>query len=234
MTTTPLIRREEAGTPRLVGTLTVTALLSGVAIAGIYELTLPTIEANRARELRASVFEVVPGAAAMENRRFANGAWIDPGATGDAADAGDIPAGDEVEVVYAATDASGRVLGYAIEGEGPGYQDAIELIFGYDPATKRVTGMRVLESRETPGLGDKIYRDPAFVAQFDALAADGELVVTKGGASAPNEIDAITGATISSRAVLGIIQRALDTWRPRLESAPPTGTRAAPDGGGTP
>jgi electron transport complex protein RnfG len=97
--------------------------------------------------------------------------------------------------------------------------------------------MAILESRETPGLGDKIYKDAAFVANFDSLSIDPEIVtVKKGRKSAPNEVDAITGATISSKAVARIIQQGNLRWAPRLESHPPapretTGGAAAHTGG---
>ncbi len=67
--------------------------------------------------------------------------------------------------------------------------------------------MEILDSRETPGLGDKIYKDAAFVANFASLSVDPEIVaVKKGNKSAPNQIDAITGATISSKAVVKIAE----------------------------
>ncbi|MCP4042128.1 MAG: hypothetical protein GY731_09275, partial [Gammaproteobacteria bacterium] len=45
----------------LVMTLAIAGLISGIAIIGIYEVTLPTITANKARELREAVFKVLPG-----------------------------------------------------------------------------------------------------------------------------------------------------------------------------
>jgi electron transport complex protein RnfG len=97
--------------------------------------------------------------------------------------------------------------------------------------------MEILDSRETPGLGDKIYKDAAFVANFASLSVDPEIVaVKKGNKSAPNQIDAITGATISSKAVVKIINTANALWLPRLEAAPgspaettPMSTKAAKD-----
>jgi len=80
-----------------------------------------------------------------------------------------------------------------------------------------VTGMEVLESRETPGLGDKIYKDADFVASFKELMIEPEIVaVKKGKRSKPNEIDAITGATISSKAVVRIINETHVVWAARL------------------
>ena len=100
---------------------------------------------------------------------------------------------------------------------GPGFQDTIALLYGYRPGEKIVVGMEVLESRETPGLGDKIYKDAAFVGAFSALSVEPEIVaVKKGTKSQPNEIDAITGATISSKAVVRIINETQAKWSGQL------------------
>ena len=73
--------------------------------------------------------------------------------------------------------------------------------------------MEVLESRETPGLGDKIYKDMDFVGEFKSLAVEPEIVaVKKGTKTSPNQVDAITGATISSKAIVRIINEAHSAW----------------------
>ena len=69
---------------------------------------------------------------------------------------------------------AGAVAAAAVPAAGPGFQDTIALLYGYQPAEQRVVGMEVLESRETPGLGDKIFKDAEFVAEFDAPDADRE------------------------------------------------------------
>ncbi|MEW8139698.1 MAG: FMN-binding protein, partial [Candidatus Thiodiazotropha endolucinida] len=100
---------------------------------------------------------------------------------------------------------------------GPGFQDTIRLLYGYQPKQRKVVGMEILESRETPGLGDKIYKDAEFVSNFDALSVEPEIVTVKRGAkAAPNEVDAITGATISSKAVVRIINQANQQWLQRF------------------
>jgi electron transport complex protein RnfG len=82
--------------------------------------------------------------------------------------------------------------------------------------------MEVLESRETPGLGDKIYKDADFVASFTDLAIDPVIeVVKKGRGGGNNQVDAITGATISSRAVVRIINQANQDW---LDNLPAPGS----------
>ena len=163
------------------------------------------IEANRAAALREAVFRVVPGSKAMQ-RLVVKGGTL--------AVAGDKESGTSI---YAAYDDTGKFVGYAVPGQGSGFQDTIRLIYGFDPASKRVVGMDVLESKETPGLGDKIYKDEAFVAGFSKLAIEPEIVVVKNGTkSKDNEVDGITGATISSKAVVKIINAGNDTWQKRL------------------
>jgi len=173
---------------RLVLTLAIAGLVSGIAIIGIYESTLPTITANKARELRAAVFKVLPGVAQMQE-----------------------------PVIYGGYDDQGEFVGYAMPAAGPGFQDTIAILYGYKPEQRMVVGMEVLESRETPGLGDKIYKDLEFVAGFSALSIEPEIVaVKKGTKSQPNEIDAITGATISAKAIVRIINETHAAWSGQL------------------
>jgi electron transport complex protein RnfG len=184
--------KDGPGAFRLVATLTVAGLLSGLAIVGVYEATLPTIRAHQAEALRRAVFEVLPGTERMEPV--------------DAAEVGRIYAGYSGDVL----------VGYAIPGEGAGFQDTIRLLFGFDPGRQRVTGMEILESRETPGLGDRIFKDAAFVGAFRDLAVEPSIELVQDGATAPHQVDAISGATISSRAVVEIINGSLEVWRPQL------------------
>ncbi len=189
---------------RLILTLSLAGLLSGFIIVLAYHATRPAITAYQAKQLRASVFKVLPGVARIERLIFQEGqltASEDPGSA----------------AVYAGYDAANRLIGYAIPTEGPGFQDTIRLLYGYLPGARQVVGMEVLDSRETPGLGDKIYKDAAFVANFQQLRIDPAIVaVKKGRKSGPNEVDAITGATISSKAVVRIINQANGTWIQRL------------------
>ncbi|MBS93422.1 MAG: hypothetical protein CL799_03105 [Chromatiales bacterium] len=191
---------------RLVLTLALAGLVSGVAIIGIYEVTLPTITANKARELREAVFKVVPGVTQMQKLVYKNGELVPTTVTE-----------KDEQPVYGGYDADGSFIGYAIPGAGPGFQDIIGLLYGYKPDQKVVTGMEILENRETPGLGDKIYKDAEFVANFKALSVEPEIIpVKKGKKSLPNEVDVITGATISSKAVVRIINETHTTWSTRL------------------
>ncbi len=200
---------------RLVATLGLAGLLSGLIIVSVYEASLPRIEAYKAKVLREAVFEVLPGVASMQRLVYQDGRLLpkESEAKGE-------------EAVFAGYDGQGRLVGYAVPGAGPGFQDVIRLLYGYLPARREVSGMEILESRETPGLGDKIYKDADFVAGFVGLSVDPEiLAVKKGKKAARNEIDAITGATISSKAVVRIINEANRVWGARLEplSGPASG-----------
>lgn len=196
------------GSLRLVLTLAIAGLISGIAIIGIYEATLPTITANKARELREAVFKVVPGVSQMQPLVFRDGQLV----------AVAEPSADE-SAIYGGYDDSGSFVGYAIPAAGPGFQDTIGLLYGFDAVRRQVLGMEVLESRETPGLGDKIYKDLVFVDNFKALSIDPTIVVVKKGTRAqPNEVDAITGATISSKAVVRIINETHAVWSDKLAS----------------
>ncbi len=207
------VRRESTSPSslRLILTLAIAGLISGIAIIGIYETTLPTITANKARELREAVFKVLPGVSRMQALVHRDGELVVVAA----------PDKDE-PVLYGGYDAQGDFVGYAMPAAGPGFQDTIAILYGYKPREKLVVGMEVLESRETPGLGDKIYKDAEFVGAFSALSVEPEIVaVKKGTKSRPNEIDAITGATISSKAVVRIINEAHTAWAAQL---PPPGS----------
>ena len=207
-----ILKSEEPGSARLVATLGLAGLLSGLIIVSVFEATLPTITAYKAKVLREAVFEVLPGTARMQRLVYKEGELV----------VKEAEEKDE-EALFGGYDADGRLLGYAIPSAGPGFQDTISLIYGYRPAERMVVGMEILQSRETPGLGDKIYKDAAFVANFRALTVDPEIVTVKKGTKvATNEVDAITGATISAKAVVRIINEGNALWLPRLESLPAT------------
>lgn len=206
----------EPSSLRLTLTLGVAGLISGLLLVLVYQATLPTIEHNRAEALRAAIFRVVPHAARTQKLVSRDGSWHVAGPQ------------DKGEGIYATYDPSHNFVGYAIVAEGSGFQDTIRLIFGFDPDQQRIVGMEVLESRETPGLGDKIYKDPHFAENFRSLAIAPPIVAVKGGRSRPNEIDAITGATISSKSVVKIVNAACARWVPLLKQP---GARPAFGGG---
>ncbi|OOZ39411.1 hypothetical protein BOW53_11675 [Solemya pervernicosa gill symbiont] len=205
---------QEPSSIRLVMSLAVAGFLSGIIIISIFEATLSTITENKARELREAVFRVLPGATQMQPMIYEDNLLVVArGKT------------DPDETIYAGYDEQGNFVGYAISNKGPGFQDTIHVIYGYAPAKRQIIGMWILDSRETPGLGDKIYKDAAFVAEFDALSIEPTVKsVKKGTKTSNNRVDSITGATISSKAVVRIINEGNAVWLGRL---PNPGSEAA-------
>ena len=112
--------------------------------------------------------------------------------------------------------AQGKVIGWAFTTEGFGFADKIQLIVGVDAAFEKMAGFAVVSSYETPGFGDKI-KGEYFRDQF-AGAPAANLNLIKGGdpAAIDSDIVAITGATVSSQAVVNIINRHIDTIRVAL------------------
>ena len=119
--------------------------------------------------------------------------------------------------LFAGYDAGGRLLGVVVETSDRGYADVISAMYAYDPDKKIVTGFKVVDMRETPGLGSRIGTDPDFNANFKALDAseDHPIATVKHGTKKnPWEIDAISGATISSRAVGRALQKGVASSAP--------------------
>lgn len=191
-------------------------LVCGVAIVLAFRGTLPVIERNRAEALQKAILQVLPAATTSAGFVLREDGGFAPleGKPGAA------------RVVHAGYDANGKLVGFAIEAAGMGYQDTIRVLYGYDPERQAIVGFRVLESRETPGLGDKIDTDPAFLENFRALdvtlVGDGTALahpitsVANGKKSSPWEVDAITGATVSSKAVAKLLQESAAFWMPKI------------------
>ena len=102
----------------------------------------------------------------------------------------------------------GQTAGYAIKVVASGSQGNIEMMVGVD-ADKVITGVSIVSNSETAGIGSKVMANEStasgvgVLSQFEGKSpADGELVVNKG-------IDAITGATVSSKGVTAGVNAAL-------------------------
>jgi Na+-translocating ferredoxin:NAD+ oxidoreductase subunit G len=192
---------------RLVATLALAGALAGVLIVGVFQWAEPQILEHRARVLATAADEVLAGPDQVL-RLFVLPDGLAP----------DAPAGLDTaraEKVYMGFRA-GSPVGFAVVGQKPGFQDIVQVIFGYDPASNQVLGMRVLESKETPGLGDKIFKDLRFVGGFEGVLAPIRPVAEGAGSGAPNEAELITGATISARVVVEIINERVAALDDRL------------------
>ena len=200
----------EVDSSRLLITLGSVGVLAGLLIVIVHQATQPSIQAYKAMKLEEAVSEVLGAPARWDTLYLVNGELTLE--TPEGADR------NSLDTVFLGYREDGTPVGYAISGAEPGFQDIIELLFGYDAQTKKLLGMKVLASKETPGLGDKIEKDDAFQAEFDGPETPLEGVKAGRATGAANEIDMITGATISSRTVIGIINRRLERLAPTLET----------------
>jgi electron transport complex protein RnfG len=188
----------------------------GLLIVSVFQVTLPRIERNKAEALQKAIFHVLPNASTSTTYYFDEEVGFK------------LLEGDDVgePLVYAGYDDAQQLVGLAIEAQGMGYQDVIALIYGYSFAEEAIIGIQVLESKETPGLGDKIETDPDFLANFESLdvsvRGDGSALanpvvpVKNGEKTKPWEVDGITGATISSVAIANLLDRSAQYWVPRI------------------
>lgn len=190
----------------------------GLLIVSVFQVTLPVIERNKAEALQKAIFHVLPNASTSTSYRL------------DEAGGFKLLEGDGAgeQLVYAGYDDARQLVGLAVQAQGMGYQDVIALIYGYSFAEHAIIGIQVLESKETPGLGDKIETDPAFLENFKRLdvsvRGDGSALanpivpVKHGEKTQPWEVDGITGATISSVAIANLLDRSAQYWVPKIRS----------------
>lgn len=186
---------------RMIATMVLVAGFCGVLIVGAFEGTQDAIAENKRITLERAVFKVLPGAASVREYA-ATPSGIRPLT-------GAMPEG--AVKVYAAYDREGALKGIAAEAAGKGYADTVRVLYGYDAQCQCIVGIGVVSMRETPGIGDKIITDRAFLKNFEALdvRVDAEMTalanavktVKHGSKQNAWEIDAIAGATVTSKAV---------------------------------
>lgn len=176
---------------KLGGVLAIYSLVAGAALAYVNIRTEPIIKQNRIASEEAARLQVLPG---MEG-----GFELKD-------ESSDLP----YWVGYTNTTQS-EVGGYVFIAQGPGYSSTIQTMVGVNSGGK-IVGMQVLFQKETPGLGVKITEirhgedQPWFQRQFIGLEiGSGKIELAKDG----GPIDAITGATISSRAVTSSVREGL-------------------------
>lgn len=182
--------------------LALITLISGCCLGGAYGLTKRKIyEINMASTIE-SYKQVMPA------EEYDDATYADALTT--AQDDGKIAAdngGASLISVVAAKDASGAETGYIIKGSAAGYGGSVIVVVGVD-ADLKVTGISFPETLpETAGLGQKAT-EPAFYEQFAGKGT--KLSVKKGGGAGEDEIDAISGATITSTAVTNTVNAATE------------------------
>lgn len=200
-------KKKEGGKkiPAAAIALCVITLIAGVALSGVYKLTEGRIAEQKLAEKAASYQDVCPDAV-----EFAYDDAIT--AKVDALN-GEVYGTDfgkaYINEVIVGKDASGNVAGYVISAtSGDGMDGNITMSVGI-ASDGTVTGISFTVLNETAGLGSLVGED-AFKSQFDGVKTDKFTLFKSGGASAPGEINGVSGATISSSAVVNAVNAAVD------------------------
>ena len=183
--------------------LVIVALISAASLAALYSVTKPKKEAMQKALVEEALKVVMPDADSFEEVTKDIG-------------------GEKFSFRVAMK--GGETIGYVATGAASGYSSILQVMAGVD-TNFVIKGVKVLYQKETPGLGDKVEEldskktwgtvitgtspdesglRPWFQAQFDGKQAP--VSVNKDGGA----IDAITGATISSRAVCNAVNDAVD------------------------
>ncbi|MCX7806475.1 MAG: FMN-binding protein [Planctomycetota bacterium] len=197
---------------------------SGASVGWVYAVANPRIAKLKEQALRESLSTAFPG----KDLVFQDAS----------------PAGDG-QPRWTVRDASGAVTGACAIGKARGYAGDIEVLVGVS-LDGSIRGIRIMASQETPGLGEKIReveaktsltdivlgRKPARSAEPDIPwflkqyigKRPGDLNLTKGKGPGPDRIDAITGATISSRAVTEAVRQAAESAMGAIRESPAAGS----------
>src|SRR3990172_4994663 len=167
---------------KIIGVMTLIGFISGGLLAWVFGVANPLIIKHRRQATKEAVSAVLPGAKRISQVSRAGSA------------------------IYIGRDAKGGLIGKAFEVEGTGFQGKIKMMVGMDSAFRKILGLKILDNVETPGLGARITEGP-FQEQFKGLSGASEVVLLKNQApdKLKNQIEAITGATISSRAVVAAL-----------------------------
>lgn len=177
-------------------------LVAGACLGGAYEITKGPIAAAELAAKEDAFRAVLPEAASFALDDY--NAVIEKANTEVASQDFGLVSVDECAT---GLDGSGAAVGYVVTATSKdGYGGNITVSVGIT-ADGAVQGIEFLTLAETAGLGMKAA-EPEWKGQFAGKTADA-FSVTKGGASADNEIDAISGATITSNAVVGAVNAAL-------------------------
>jgi Na+-translocating ferredoxin:NAD+ oxidoreductase subunit G len=202
----------DAGTPswRLLLVLGGAGALAGLLLVLAWQWTTPSITAHRARVEQAAIAEVLKMPATTDTLFLVDGRLSRT------------PSGDpaRLERLVEGFDARGTRVGVAVVAGEPGFADVVSVMIGFDPASGELLGMKILGHKETPGLGDKIEKDATFFGQFAGARAPLRGVKARSDDD-KSQIVTITGATISARTVIRIINNAVARWQPLVAAYTP-------------
>ena len=190
--------------PKPVIALTIIALIAGVALSGVFSVTEKQIAANEEAKKLAS-FKVV-----YENAEFRPNESLNEKVTDLGANYANGKFGStDIEEVFEAVDSEGNVIGYVFSiANRNAYNPPVKLALGIT-ADGTVTKIAFIEMNETPGKGDHWLED-ANKDQFTNRKVDSFVL---NGDKSTDGIDAVSGATVTSKAVVNAVNAGLDFFR---------------------
>jgi electron transport complex protein RnfG len=177
----------------MVVVLAVIAMVSAGILSVVYGTTSVIIEENAARALESSVYDVLPSATRVDIiRRSPDEHGVD--------DPKEMREQEQrTTLIYQGINEQDQVIGYAFVGEANGYGGVIRVLVGVDEASDQILNIKVLEHTETPGLGSRI-EDESFRNRFVGKTIEDPIAINQ-------DIDNISGATVSSRAVADAVRK---------------------------
>lgn len=179
-------------------------------LAGVRMMTQDTIDARAADDLEQAKRAVMPQAASFEDLPADRVAAILSG----------VPAGDYLSTIqqaYLARDSAGAYIGCVLRAKSRGYDaSGVKMTIGIG-ADGSIVDIKVVEQAETPGLGTTVL-DPAgpYMSQYRGLKPTAAINLVKASAAGPNDVQAVSGATITSRAIARAVEDGLEFSRALL------------------
>ncbi len=208
---------------KLAGVLTIVTALAGLAVALVYTNTKEQIELRKEEKLRESLLSVFPDNVEIHEKKGI----------------------DTLEVPYWVAKNGDSIVGYAFRDSAPGYSSYIKMLVGISPHGK-IMGVSVISQNETPGLGTRVEevlsdkylwnglftksekKEPWFTRQFEGLSVTSPIKIDKSGEwhtlssqqrqklKNEHKVTAITGATISTRAVITALRQSIPDYYRQL------------------
>ena len=194
--------------------LIVASFCFGLLLAGTNYALSARIERNRTAKLYSRTGDLLNSFNAMVNTQLPKAEVFEECTEIEIMSYGKSQA---VKIIKALSVDEQTVVGWSFNASGSGFADKIELVVAVDPNFKTIAGFDVLSSNETPGFGDQIKYD-YFRSQFEGAPAEALKLVSLG---EPTDIDsqivAITGATVSSQAVVEIVSNAVTQVKEQMQ-----------------
>ena len=193
--------------PVQAAVLTAITLIAGLALSGVYGLTKDSIEEQNAAKERAAYAAVCPGAETFESIDAAKAAIEELGEDSYGSDFGRVSINDAA----VGKDASGNIVGYVVSVTShDGFDGDVTLSLGIsaDGATQ---GISFTELNETAGMGMRAD-EPEFKDQFNGRSVSRFTLNKAGGSTAEDEINSVSGASITSGAVVNAVNAGLDFY----------------------